>query len=278
MPRQDTGHCLRAGLASAGATVLRAGRIGFCACARRGPHHGRTQCHVRIRACGRRWLPLLCTVLVGMTAPTLAAVPAAQRCAVRNASHSATSTNSASTRRSRPRSSATIVSTPSSTTSEQPAARVHCMEQGTARPRCSASIAREAVACEPGRRRDARKPAALRGVVRGDARATGRGIRCVYTQLAGQSLYGLLAREFAPLPDRLRSVTARLEQMPRLLEQTRANLVPERVPVDPRGNGGQAESGRAEPGRRTGRTEPRASSNPPIARGWTKPSPRPAQR
>ena len=53
----------------------------------------------------------------------------------------------------------------------------------------------------------------------------------LYTQLAGQSIYGLLAREFAPLPDRLRSVTARLEQMPRLLEQTRANLVPERVPA-----------------------------------------------
>ncbi len=52
----------------------------------------------------------------------------------------------------------------------------------------------------------------------------------VYTQLAGQSLYGLLAREFAPLPDRLRSVTARLEKLPRLLEQTRANLVPARVP------------------------------------------------
>ena len=52
----------------------------------------------------------------------------------------------------------------------------------------------------------------------------------VYTQLAGQSLYGLLAREFAPLPERLRSVTARLEKLPRLLEQTRANLVPARVP------------------------------------------------
>ena len=52
----------------------------------------------------------------------------------------------------------------------------------------------------------------------------------VYTRLAGQSLYGLLAREFAPLPDRLRSVTARLEKLPRLFEQTRANLVPARVP------------------------------------------------
>ncbi|MGI9247312.1 MAG: DUF885 domain-containing protein [Steroidobacteraceae bacterium] len=53
----------------------------------------------------------------------------------------------------------------------------------------------------------------------------------VYTQLTGQALYGLLAREFAPLPQRLRSVTSRLEKLPRLLEQTRANLVPERVPA-----------------------------------------------
>jgi uncharacterized protein (DUF885 family) len=53
----------------------------------------------------------------------------------------------------------------------------------------------------------------------------------VYTQLAGQALYGLLARDFAPLPDRLRSLTARLEKLPRLLEQERANLVPERVPA-----------------------------------------------
>jgi len=52
----------------------------------------------------------------------------------------------------------------------------------------------------------------------------------IYTQLAGQSLYGLLARDFAPFPDRLRSVTARLEKLPRLLEQTRANLVPAKVP------------------------------------------------
>jgi uncharacterized protein (DUF885 family) len=53
----------------------------------------------------------------------------------------------------------------------------------------------------------------------------------VYTQLTGQALYGLLAREFAPLPERLRSVTSRLEKLPRLLEQARANLVPARVPA-----------------------------------------------
>ncbi|HVN42446.1 MAG TPA: DUF885 domain-containing protein [Steroidobacteraceae bacterium] len=53
----------------------------------------------------------------------------------------------------------------------------------------------------------------------------------MYSQLTGQALYGLLAREFAPLPDRLRSLTARLEKLPRLLAQTRANLIPERVPA-----------------------------------------------
>jgi uncharacterized protein (DUF885 family) len=52
----------------------------------------------------------------------------------------------------------------------------------------------------------------------------------VYTQLTGQALYGLLARDFAPLPERLRSLTSRLEKLPRLLEQARANLVAERVP------------------------------------------------
>ena len=52
----------------------------------------------------------------------------------------------------------------------------------------------------------------------------------VYTQLSGQALYGLLARDYAPLPERLRSVTSRLEKLPRFLEQARANLIPERVP------------------------------------------------
>ncbi len=53
----------------------------------------------------------------------------------------------------------------------------------------------------------------------------------LYTQLAGQSLYGLLARDYAPLAERLAAVTLRLEKLPRLLEQQRANLVPERVPA-----------------------------------------------
>ncbi len=53
----------------------------------------------------------------------------------------------------------------------------------------------------------------------------------VYTQLTGQALYGLLARDFAPLPERLRSLTSRLDQLPRLLEQARNNLEPARVPA-----------------------------------------------
>jgi uncharacterized protein (DUF885 family) len=51
-----------------------------------------------------------------------------------------------------------------------------------------------------------------------------------YSSLAGNALYGLMAREFAPLPDRLRSAVARMERLPRLFAQMRANLVPARVP------------------------------------------------
>jgi uncharacterized protein (DUF885 family) len=53
----------------------------------------------------------------------------------------------------------------------------------------------------------------------------------VYTQLTGQALYGLLARDFAPLPERLRSLTSRLEKLPGLLAQARNNLEPARVPA-----------------------------------------------
>lgn len=51
-----------------------------------------------------------------------------------------------------------------------------------------------------------------------------------YTQLAGGAIYSLMAREFAPLSERLVNVTKRLEQFPRLFEQVRETLVPERVP------------------------------------------------
>jgi len=51
-----------------------------------------------------------------------------------------------------------------------------------------------------------------------------------YSGLVGSSIYGLMAREFAPLADRLRSATARLEKLPRLYAQTRTELAPIRVP------------------------------------------------
>jgi uncharacterized protein (DUF885 family) len=52
----------------------------------------------------------------------------------------------------------------------------------------------------------------------------------LYANLAGQALYGLMARDFAPLPDRLRSATARIEKLPALWAQMRANLDPALVP------------------------------------------------
>lgn len=52
----------------------------------------------------------------------------------------------------------------------------------------------------------------------------------VYSGLAGGAIYNLMAREFAPMPQRLKSATARMEQIPRLLAQARENLDPARVP------------------------------------------------
>ena len=44
-----------------------------------------------------------------------------------------------------------------------------------------------------------------------------------YISLSGNAIYGLVARDFAPLADRLRNATSRLSQMPRFLEQSRAS-------------------------------------------------------
>ncbi len=51
-----------------------------------------------------------------------------------------------------------------------------------------------------------------------------------YTQLAGGAVYGLMARDFAPLERRLMHVAARLEKFPRLFEQVRTTLDKRRVP------------------------------------------------
>lgn len=52
----------------------------------------------------------------------------------------------------------------------------------------------------------------------------------IYSGLAGGAIYNVMAREFAPLPDRIRSATARMEKIPALLAQARENLDPARVP------------------------------------------------
>ncbi len=52
----------------------------------------------------------------------------------------------------------------------------------------------------------------------------------LYNGLAGSALYGLMAREFAPLPERLASATARMEKLPAVFAQARENLDPARVP------------------------------------------------
>lgn len=52
----------------------------------------------------------------------------------------------------------------------------------------------------------------------------------VYVRTSGSAIYGLMARDFAPLPQRLENVTSRLEQLPRFLAQARASLQPGRVP------------------------------------------------
>ncbi len=52
----------------------------------------------------------------------------------------------------------------------------------------------------------------------------------VYSGLAGGAIYNLMAREFAPMPQRLKSATARMREIPALFAQMRENLDPARVP------------------------------------------------
>ncbi|MBN8552666.1 MAG: DUF885 domain-containing protein [Caulobacterales bacterium] len=53
----------------------------------------------------------------------------------------------------------------------------------------------------------------------------------VHNEYAGSALYSLIAREFAPLPERLRAATVRLQGFPALLASTRDALDPSRVPA-----------------------------------------------
>lgn len=52
----------------------------------------------------------------------------------------------------------------------------------------------------------------------------------LYTRLTGGSIYKLMARDFAPIDQRLEHAAARLEQFPRLHAQIRETLQPKRVP------------------------------------------------
>ena len=51
-----------------------------------------------------------------------------------------------------------------------------------------------------------------------------------YVAKSGEAIYGLVARDFAPIAQRLVAATSRLEQIPRFLEQARGSIEPGRVP------------------------------------------------
>lgn len=53
----------------------------------------------------------------------------------------------------------------------------------------------------------------------------------VHNEYAGSALFSLIARDFAPLPERLRAATARMQGFPALLASTRDALDPARVPA-----------------------------------------------
>ncbi len=52
----------------------------------------------------------------------------------------------------------------------------------------------------------------------------------IYISISGQSIYGLVAREFAPIETRLDNAASRLEQMPRFMQQARNSIQAARVP------------------------------------------------
>ena len=52
----------------------------------------------------------------------------------------------------------------------------------------------------------------------------------IYINISGSSVYGLVARDFAPLEVRLANAASRLEQMPRFMQQARDSIQAARVP------------------------------------------------
>lgn len=51
-----------------------------------------------------------------------------------------------------------------------------------------------------------------------------------YSEAAGNALYGLMARDFGPLPERLLSAASRMEKLPLFMQQAQKSLTPERTP------------------------------------------------
>ena len=51
-----------------------------------------------------------------------------------------------------------------------------------------------------------------------------------YVNTAGNAMFNLASRDFAPVDERMANAASRLEQFPRFLEQARASIQPERVP------------------------------------------------
>jgi len=52
----------------------------------------------------------------------------------------------------------------------------------------------------------------------------------IYVNISGSAIYGLVARDFAPIENRLANAASRLEQLPRFLAQARDSIQPARVP------------------------------------------------
>jgi uncharacterized protein (DUF885 family) len=53
----------------------------------------------------------------------------------------------------------------------------------------------------------------------------------IYSAVAGDALFGPMSRDYAPRPQRLRSAIARMEKLPGLFAQARAELQPARTPL-----------------------------------------------
>ena len=51
-----------------------------------------------------------------------------------------------------------------------------------------------------------------------------------YVDMSGSAIYALMARDFAPIEQRLMAAASRLEQLPRFLEQARGSIELDRVP------------------------------------------------